>query len=96
MFRKYIDRVVLQIGLLYTYYRTTLTLTEKGFPPEIENIGISQLVQKEKGLTPSLEKNVPAHFTWKESPYLSERKDYLEEVLDEIAPPQQVRSVGLL
>ena len=57
----------------------------------MELVRVPDALQREKGLKPGSEQNVPAHYTWKESPYLVQRRRYLRDILKETAPHPPVR-----
>ena len=63
-----------------------MTMTEQGHPPELELVGVPDYIRREKGVSLGLEKNVPSHYTWKESLYLAQRKNDLKMVSRELDP----------
>ena len=79
-------------ALVVPLCRTTLMLTERGKPLELELVRVPDAVQREKGLVPGSERNVPAHYTWKESPFLAQRRTHLQGILEETAPHPPVCS----
>lgn len=75
-----------QLGDTETGIRTAVTMTEQGHPPELELVGVPDYIRREKGVSLGLEKNVPSHYTWKESLYLAQRKTDLKMVSRELDP----------
>ncbi|CAB4009367.1 Hypothetical predicted protein, partial [Paramuricea clavata] len=67
----------------------TLTQTERGYPPVVENVGKPVTVRREMGIdwsdTESYRSTL-VHHPWRKSDYLHKRKEELKEVIDELCP----------
>ncbi|XP_065841151.1 MYCBP-associated protein-like isoform X2 [Oscarella lobularis] len=86
-----------RIGDELTGINLTLTKTEKGGPPPLEQIGIPEAIQTEMG-THWPVSTTPMNYPWKASPYLAERSHQLNPVVQTVAPHQpdfsQLQVVG--
>ncbi|BFZ25781.1 hypothetical protein BsWGS_28820 [Bradybaena similaris] len=75
-----------QIGDNHKGLHVTLTHTQKGYPPPIEHVGLSQIVKKEKGCDWKGNENVYVNYPWHKSEFLSQRIKQLQPFIDEIDP----------
>lgn len=70
-------------------YSITLNQTERGLVPPIEHIGHPSHIREEMGMgNTSRLQNVP----WWNSSYLHERREHLQDVIDEMDPHMPVCS----
>ncbi|XP_070535835.1 MYCBP-associated protein-like [Ptychodera flava] len=75
-----------KIGDDITGIQMTLTQTERGYPPPVEHIGNPKVVQQEKGTTWQAGRSTPINYPWKKSQYLHQRKQQIQEVMEELDP----------
>lgn len=66
----------------------TLIQAERGYPPPVEHVGISNVVRQEKGITWDPTYTPEVHYPWKRSQYLQERRKQLQPIMDELSPHQ--------
>ncbi|XP_077993073.1 MYCBP-associated protein-like isoform X1 [Glandiceps talaboti] len=75
-----------KIGDDLTGVQMTLKQSERGYPPPIEHVGNPTIVQQEKGTTWQTGRSTPINYPWKRSQYLHQRKQQIQEVMEELDP----------
>ena len=72
----------------------TLTQTERGYPPAIEQIRVPDAILREKGTNFQQPKNSTKK-TWDGTQYMRERTNQLQPIIDELVPHRGVSTEGL-
>lgn len=76
-----------RIGNDLTGVHMTLNQTERGYPPPIEHVGVPKTILEEKGTNFS-RPNTPFNKPWHKNPYLAQRKEQLQQQMNELDPYQ--------